>query len=51
VVWMLLKYECLEIFPIHPQAAGQFRQALYYAETKSTFHPARSRGRKLGKAN
>ena len=28
VVWVLLKYECVEIYPIHPQTAGQFRQAL-----------------------
>ena len=35
VVWMLLKYECLEIFPIHPHAAGQFRQALYPSGSKS----------------
>jgi transposase len=35
VVWMLLKYECVEIYPIHPQAAGQFRQALYPSGSKS----------------
>lgn len=35
VVWMLLKYECVEIFPVHPQAAGQFRQALYPSGSKS----------------
>ena len=35
VVWMLLKYECVEIYPIQPQAAGQFRQALYPAGSKS----------------
>jgi hypothetical protein len=35
VVWMLLKYECIEIYPIHPQAAGQFRQALYPSGSKS----------------
>jgi Transposase len=35
VVWMLLKYECVEIYPIHPQAAGQFRQALYPSGGKS----------------
>jgi hypothetical protein len=35
VVWMLLKYECVEIYPVHPQAAGQFRQALYPSGSKS----------------
>ena len=35
VVWMLLKYDCVEIYPIHPQAAGQFRQALYPSGSKS----------------
>ncbi|HTU47549.1 MAG TPA: transposase [Bryobacteraceae bacterium] len=35
VVWMLLKYECVEIYPIHPQAAGQFRQSLYPSGSKS----------------
>ena len=35
VVWMMLKYECVEIYPIHPQAAGQFRQALYPSGSKS----------------
>jgi transposase len=35
VVWMLLKYECVEIYPIHPQAAGQFRQALHPSGSKS----------------
>ena len=40
VVWMLLKYECLEIFPIHPQAAGQFRQALYPSGSKSDLNDA-----------
>src|SRR5205823_5505699 len=35
VVWMLLKYECIEIYPVHPQAAGQFRQALYPSGSKS----------------
>src|SRR3982750_388626 len=35
VVWVLLKYECVEIYPIHPQAAGQFRQALYPSGGKS----------------
>src|SRR6516165_5443242 len=35
VVSMLLKYEYLEIFPIHPQAAGQFRQARYPSGSKS----------------
>jgi transposase len=35
VVWMLLKYECVEIYPIHPQAAGPFRQALYPSGSKS----------------
>src|SRR5438270_4637100 len=34
VVWMLLKYECVEIYPVHPQAAGQFRQALYPSGSK-----------------
>src|SRR3954453_10917037 len=34
VVWMLLKYECVEIYPVHPQAAGQFRQALYPSEAR-----------------
>ena len=35
VVWCLLKYECVEIYPIHPQASGQFRQALYPSGSKS----------------
>jgi transposase len=35
VVWMLLKYECVEIYPVHPQAAGQFRQALYPSGSKN----------------
>ena len=35
VVWMLLKYDCVEIYPIHPQATGQFRQALYPSGSKS----------------
>ena len=35
VVWMLLKYDCVEIYPVHPQAAGQFRQALYPSGCKS----------------
>ena len=35
VVWMLLKYDCIEIYPVHPQAAGQFRQALYPSGCKS----------------
>jgi transposase len=35
VVWMLLKYECVEIYPVHPQAAGQFRHALYPSGSKS----------------
>jgi Transposase len=35
VVWMLLKYECVEIYPVHPQTAGQFRQALYPSGSKS----------------
>jgi len=35
VVWMLLKYGCVEIYPIHPQAAGQFRHALYPSGCKS----------------
>jgi transposase len=35
VVWMLLKYECVEIYPVHPQAAGRFRQALYPSGSKS----------------
>jgi hypothetical protein len=35
VVWMLLKYGCVEIYPIHPQAAGQFRHALYPSGSKS----------------
>jgi transposase len=32
---MLLKYESVEIYPVHPQAAGQFRQALYPSGSKS----------------
>src|SRR5262245_33210113 len=35
VVWMLLKYGCVDIYPIHPQTAGQFRQALYPSGSKS----------------
>src|SRR6201982_3018464 len=35
VVWMLLKYECVEIYPVHPPAAGKFRQALYPSGSKS----------------
>jgi hypothetical protein len=34
------QYECLEIFPIHPQAAGQFRQALYPSGSKSDANDA-----------
>jgi len=31
----LLKYECVEIYPIQPQAAGQFRQVLHPSGSKS----------------
>ena len=35
VVWMLMKYDSVEIYPIHPQAARQFRQALYPSRSES----------------
>jgi len=34
VVWVLLKYECIEIYRVPPQAAGQFRPALYRPEAR-----------------
>jgi transposase len=34
LVFMLSKYEQLHIYPIHPRAAGQFRQALYPSGAK-----------------
>ena len=39
---MMLKYECVEMYPIHFQAAGQFRQALYLSGSKERSNPTRS---------